>query len=102
MILCFELSMPSNNSGDGKWTGENKFYAIIKSFKTKKSEKSALKILDKGYFDYDFGDGWRAGISVKKVDSKEARNLRKRSIGFCGYNWMVDSIIDNLKILCKS
>lgn len=33
------------------------------------------------------------------VDSREAARMRKESKGFCGYNWMVDSIISYGEIL---
>lgn len=95
MILSFTLSMPGNNSWNGKWSGQDNFYAIVKHFgSSKKSKEKAEKILKDGYFSYDFGDGWRAGISVKQVDSATARKIRKQSRGFCGYDWMVESILN--------
>jgi len=95
MILCFKLSMPNNNSWNGKWSGDGRFYAIVKNFgKTQKANVKAQEILDTGYFSYNFGDGWCAGISVTKVDAKESAKTRRKSLGFCGYDWMVESIID--------
>ena len=32
MILSFELSMPNIGSWNGKWTGSERVYAIIKNF----------------------------------------------------------------------
>lgn len=96
MLISFTLSMPSNNSWNGKWSGENNLYCIIKSFSNSKKGIEKVKlILEKGYFSYNFGDGWIAGISVKEVDSKTARILRKKSKGFCGYEWMYQNIIEN-------
>lgn len=93
MILSFQLSMPNNNSWNGKWTGDDVFYAKVINFgRSKKADKNAESILNKGYFHYNFGDGWAAGIDVKEVDSGEARSIRKKTKGFCGYDWMVDSI----------
>ena len=69
----------------------------VVSFQGKRTEK-AKAILAKGYFSYNFGDGWRAAIEVTKVEAKEASKLRRQSAGFCGYDWMVESIIDNLDI----
>ena len=93
MFLSFTLSMPNNNSWNGKWSGEDRFYAKVVNFgRTKKAEADAKQILDKGYFYYNFGDGWGAGISVEKVDAKKAQQIRKKSVGFCGYDWMVDDI----------
>lgn len=93
MILSFTLSMPSNNSWNGKWTGEDNLYVKVVNFgKTKKGEKWAKEILDEGSFCYHFGDGWVAGIEVNEVDGAKSRQLRSKSKGFCGYDWMVDSI----------
>jgi hypothetical protein len=96
MILSFTLSMPNNNAWNGKWTGKDRFYARAVNFgRSKKKEGAAQAIIDKGYYYYNFGDGWGAGVTVKKVDSKEARHIRNKSAGFCGYDWMIDSIRDH-------
>ena len=89
MLYCFTLSMPSNNAWDGHWSGEDKIYAKIVHLETK--PKST-------YYCYAFGDNWVAGITVTPVNSTTARLIRKKSIGFCGYDWMVDSIIQHGKI----
>ncbi len=89
MIISFELSMPGRNSWNGRWSGEESVYAIVKSFRT------LPKNLKLGYYSYDFGDGWRAGVTVREATSGTARMLRKKSRGFCGYEWMVDSILSD-------
>ena len=94
MILSFTLSMPNNNAWNGRWSGEDTLYVRAINFKTKKAAARAQEILDEGYFYYNFGDGWGAGVTVKEVDSKEARTLRRKSAGFCGYDWMIDSIVE--------
>ena len=110
MILCFKLRMPSNNSWDGKWSGRNKQYLKIVSFQGKKRVEKANEILniktpqwesqpESGSYSYNFGDGWIAHISVHVIDRIEAVRLRKQSDGFCEYDWMVDSIINNLRII---
>jgi len=102
MILSFELSMPGVSSWNGKWSGESELYAKTINFgKSQKAEKKAKEILVKGYYGYSFGDGWSAGVSVKQVDAKEAAKIRRKSSGFCGYDWMVDSIRDNGEIKVK-
>lgn len=93
MILSFELTMPRVNSWNGRWSGQEKRHIIIKSFSTKKSIENGNKILGQGSFYYDFGDGWGAQINVTEVNSEESKRLKKISAGFCGYDWMVDSII---------
>lgn len=80
--MIFELSMPSNNSWNGKWSGEANKYTIAKTV----TEKRA-KILQP-YYSYAFGDGWVAGITVRKAKPRE-----KVSGNFCGYEWMVNSIL---------
>lgn len=99
MLLCFKLSMPNVGSWNGKWTGENTLYARVINFgRSEKENEKARAILDKGYYHYNFGDGWAAGIYVSQVDAKEAASIRRRSAGFSGYDWMIQSIKDNNKI----
>ena len=91
--IAFELAMPDNNAWNGKWTGEGKCYCIIKSF------SNTSKLIPKlGYYSYSFGDGWRAAVTVREVTSSAAKQLRKESQGFCGYDWMVDSILSHGEI----
>lgn len=95
MILSFELTMPNVGSWNGKWSGEGRLYAIIKTFtNSKKQTDKAEAILKEKYYHYNFGDGWSVGIHVRKVDLPEARKLRRKTQGFCGYDWMVNSVID--------
>ena len=95
MLIAYELSMPSNNSWNGRWTGESQLYARVHSCRSK---KLAEKILEQESYFYNFGDGWCASVSVKKVDSREAAKIRRKSSGFCGYDWMIDSIQARQKI----
>jgi hypothetical protein len=92
MLVCFELSMPGINSWNGKWSGEGRLYARVESFRSKKAIARAKEMVSTGYYHYDFGDGWRAGVTVREVDTKEARKIRAKTQGFYGYDWMVDSI----------
>ena len=99
MILAFTLSMPGCPSWTGKWSGEGRKYVITRTFPSSRQgvEKANL-ILKEGYFGYSFGDGWCAGVKVSLVDAKQAAKLRKESAGFCGYDWMVDNIIQHNEI----
>jgi hypothetical protein len=94
MNLCFTLSMPGRNSWNGRWSGEDALYAKVLNFRGKKDVEKARSILETGYYDYNFGDGWRAGISIKEVDPKESARIRRKSAGFNGYDWMVESIVE--------
>jgi hypothetical protein len=91
MLISFELSMPGANSWNGKWSGDGKCYAIVRSYR-----KPMFKL---GYYSYSFGDGWRAAVTVRECSPAAARKLRKQSRGFCGYDWMVDRIVNYGKIL---
>lgn len=90
MNLIFILTMPGNNSWNGRWPGEGKVYAM----KRKVSGKKAIELAGKS-FGYNFGDGWYASVRCTKPDAAESRRLMKASQGFCGYQWMVDSIIQD-------
>lgn len=97
MIISFTLTMPNRSSWNGKWSGEDRYYAITRSF-TKRQEDKARKILESGSYYYRWDDGWGASVFVKEVTSAEAAKIRKRSNGFCGYEWMVNSIINHGQI----
>lgn len=101
MNLIFKLSMPGNNSWNGRWSGEDRLYAVVRNVGTAQKTRTKYQpILDKGYYTYHFGDGWVAGVDVYEATSAaEVRRIRKRSQGFCGYEWMIDSIMRWGKIL---
>jgi len=86
-VFVFELSMPGVNSWNGRWTGEEGYYAKTRNIP--EADAAALR----GYYSYNFGDGWRAGVTVRRVDGRAAAKIRKKSSGFCGYDWMIDSIL---------
>ena len=95
-MIAFVLSMPNAGSWNGKWTGEGRLYARVK--KLKKEEETRL---DGKSFRYCWDDGWTACICCEKVDAKEAAKIRKKSVGFMGYEWMIDSIIERGEIKCQ-
>jgi hypothetical protein len=68
-----------------EWTGVGRNYVKVLSVKNK-------CLANPGWYEYDFGDGWRAAVIVTEVDGKTARKLRKESDGFAGYEWMIDEI----------
>ena len=99
MMLAFTLSMPGCPSWNGKWSGEGKKYVIINTYVGKKHIEHAEKILRQRSFSYRWDDGWAARIDVHEVSSSQAAKLRKESNGFCGYDWMVKSIVQHGVIL---
>lgn len=94
-LYAFTLSMPGRGSWDGAWSGEGKLYVVVRQI-----YKHQLTPMP--HYRYPFGDAWVAHIDVKQVNAKEAARLRRKSAGFQGYEWMVDSIINQDKILPPS
>lgn len=86
--------MPSVNTWNGRWTGENNLYARVQHV----SKPRAKEILDIGSFSYSFGDGWVANIRVTEVKGYEVEKIRRKTRGFYGYDWMIKSIINHLEI----
>ncbi len=102
MALAFILSMPRKASWNGKWSGEGKCYAIVRKVgRSKQAKDKAAKLAAEKSFYYDFGDGWGASVAVREVDDNEARHLRRQTLGFYGYDWMVDSILEKGRIASK-
>lgn len=97
MIIAFELSMPNVGSWNGRWSGESKRYIIRKTIRSQDDIKKAQSLI--GYHYYNFGDGWGANVCVEQINAKEANKRRKISKGFCGYEWMINSIMEFNKIL---
>ncbi len=91
MNMAFELTMPGVSSWNGRWSGEDSRHIIVRSGRTIE-QINRMKDLDGQEFRYQWDDGWCAAVSCTVVDVATARRLRKLSAGFCGYDWMVDSI----------
>lgn len=84
----FKLGMPSNNSWDGKWSGADRNYTIVRRL----TDAKAIELLKQRRFTHAFGDGWVASVDVRELAKGERP---KKSDGFCGYDWMVTNIIAN-------
>jgi hypothetical protein len=102
MLVSFQLTMPNVASWNGKWSGADRKYYVIsnisKSFIDKQEHFKTLRESGKDSWYYRWEDGWGANVSVEIVDNKEARKRRKISSGFCGYGWMITSIIQRGEI----
>ena len=96
-LILFTLTMPNKGSWDGKWSGEGKFYGIVKNI----SKEDMERILLTRNYHYRWDDGWSVSIYVEKIDGKDRRKYEKKSEGFCGYEWMIDSIIKNNTIIIE-
>jgi len=88
-LAVFELSMPSANIWNSRWSREEEYHALVREI------PEELKL---GAYRYSFGDGWIAQVAVREVDSRTAKKIKKDSSGFCGYEWMVDSILEHGEI----
>lgn len=97
MIVSFQLTMPNVGSWNGKWSGEGSKYYVIKKVSERWIKKQehfkTLLEANKDSWHYSWSDGWGANVTAEIVTSYEASKRRKQSSGFCGYEWMVDSIM---------
>lgn len=89
--ICFELTMPHCGSWNGKWSQENKGHFILKSVSNKFFKENKNRLI--GSWTHRWDDGWEAEITGKEITAVEKKKLHKINAGFCGYNWMVDSIM---------
>ena len=86
-MIVFELSMPGKGSWNGKWSQEGQCFARIYD-----QRKVPKEYWNKSFF-YRWDDGWEACVTVTQMPASEARKIERRSEGFCGYDWMIESII---------
>lgn len=104
MLMAFILTMPNVGSWNGKWTGESNLYARVMNYTqrygtSKKAKEKVVTLLEKQNYYYNFGDGWGANVAVRQVTASEAAKIRKKTKGFYGYDWMIDSILHYGEIL---
>ena len=97
MMLAFTLTMPGRSSWNGTWSGDGDFYVLLRAIARSERERAAA-LLSHHNYSYSWPDGWRAAVAVREVSANEARRLRRTSHGFCGYDWMVDSLLKNGRI----
>lgn len=98
MILSFELTMPNVGSWNGRWTGAGRKYFAHRNMKNDKATKAKIAELLQGEesrgFYHNFGDGWGAMVTMRIVDAATRGKERRVSAGFCGYEWMIDNILE--------
>ena len=97
VLVAFDLMMPGCGSWDGRWSAAAGEHVLVRRI-----ARATADALAGESYGYCWSDGWRASISCRVVDVREARRLRLRSAGFCGYDWMVESIIAHGAILSPS
>lgn len=98
LTVIFDLTMPNNNSWNGRWSGESDRHCITRRLKDAQAEELHGKD-----FYYNFGDGWGANVHCKiSSGSVETRKANRQSKGFCGYDWMVDQVLKHGEILPRN
>ena len=101
--ILFTLTMPGRNSWNGRWSGDGNVYARVRTFSAPKRHAETIKrILSQPNYTYDFGDGWVAQVAVREIKSDEAQKIMKKSVGFAGYEWFIESIVKYGKIMSDS
>lgn len=88
-MIVFELSMPNKGSWNRKWSQEGQCFVRCYPERTVPKE-----YWGQSYY-YSWDDGWTACVSVTQMQAKDARKLEQKSKGFCGYDWMISSIIEH-------
>lgn len=86
-MIVFELTMPHKGSWNGKWSQEGQLF--VRTYDQRKVPK---EYWNKSFY-YHWDDGWTACVTTYKVTAQEAKKLDRKSRGFCGYDWMIKSII---------
>jgi len=90
MLLKFQLTMPNNNSWNGKDSGGSGKYLIFR----KVDKEQSSKLLGTNHY-YNFEDGWGSNIEI-------TNDKKCKSDGFRGYDWMVDEILKFGRILDRA
>lgn len=97
MLVSFELTMPSRASWNGRWSGEDRKYYVVKTLSARFIKNNPhlqfLNTTGRDGFYYRWEDGWAANVDVERIDAVQAKHRRKVSSGFCGYEWMITSIL---------
>lgn len=86
-MILFELSMPNKGSWNGKWSQEGQLFV-----RARREHDVPKEYWNKSFY-YRWDDGWTACVTTTKMTASEARKLERKSKGFCGYDWMIESII---------
>lgn len=94
--VVFKLSTPNVGSWNGRWTGEGKNYIHIRQLSENKLSEIGVTDDHPQSWYYRWDDGWGANVSCRIL--KKGERLPK-SDGFCGYEWMIDSILNHGKIM---
>lgn len=91
----FRLTMPGVGSWNGRWSGEGENYLLWRNL----TVEQMSHVEDAGgSWRYPWGDGWTANVSARVMERGERRG---KSVGFCGYEWMVKNILKHGHPRCE-
>lgn len=91
--VLFTLSMPGRSSWDGRWSGQDKNYQVVRTLDVEtvgKLFKEPHGFSASKSWSHRWSDGWCASIDARILTHVDRL---KKSDGFNGYEWMVDNII---------
>ena len=96
-IYCVAFQLMFLRQLDGSWVpADDKFLATTRQFM---SQGTACKFVEHGEYVFDMEDGRRAVITAQRINEAQRNRLVRESDGFCGCEWMVDSIVKHGKII---
>jgi hypothetical protein len=94
--VLFTLTMPGRSTWNGKWSGDERRHIRIRELDPLHYEQLLVGIASgNDSWSYHWSDGWAANVAARILDAVEQV---PRGDGFCGYDWMIDSIIRYGKI----
>lgn len=91
--------MPNRGSWNGRWSGEDQRWLLIRRLSNTKKNFERAEKLNGNSWHYSWSDGWGANVTCTVIEPKTSRYWLKKSAGFAGYDWMVDSILMYNRIL---
>lgn len=90
--LIFKLTMPNPPSWNGHWSGENEKHTRARDFTDDEFAALPKSVIGTHFWHWD--DGWTARIDVSVTDdSRSKKRALNNSVGFCGYDWMIEEIL---------
>ena len=89
--------MPNSGSWNGRWSGEKDRHCIIRDYSEKDFENYKKNLIGTWFYRWD--DGWTACINGDEITRETATKLKRLKTSFCGYDWMVGSIVKYGKIM---
>lgn len=82
----FRLSMPGRSSWDGRWSGQDRNYLLVRTV----PNAVADELMAVGSWFHRWDDGWTAQVTARVMAPGERAS---KTAGFAGYDWMVTNII---------